>query len=53
MMEAYVEPTAIGQTLIDMPLFLDPGKYVSVPLEMTYQAAWELVPAVWKKRIAT
>lgn len=52
-MEAYVEPTAIGQTLIEMPLFLDPKKYVPVPLEMTYQSAWELVPAVWRKRIAT
>ncbi len=51
MLEAYVEPTAIGRTLIDMPLFLDPRRYVPVPLEMTYQSAWELVPAVWRKRI--
>jgi len=49
--EAYVEPTAVGQALIDMPLFLDPRRYVSVPLEMTYKAAWDLVPAVWRKRI--
>jgi hypothetical protein len=53
MLEAYVEPTAIGRALIDMPLFLDPRRYVPVPLEKTYQAAWELVPAVWRKRIAT
>ncbi len=53
MLEAYVEPTAVGQTLIDMPLFLDPRTYVPVRLEMTYQSAWELVPAVWRKRIAT
>jgi hypothetical protein len=51
--EAYVEPTAVGHTLIDMPLFLDPGKYVPVSLENTYQSAWELVPAVWRKRITT
>jgi hypothetical protein len=50
--EAYVEPTAVGRKLIDMPLFLNPRKYVPVPLEMTYQAAWELLPAVWRKRIA-
>lgn len=49
--EAYVEPTAVGRSLIDMPLFLDTGRYVPIPLEQTYQAAWELVPAVWRKRI--
>jgi len=40
----YVEPFAVGHVLIDMPLFLAPGWYVSVPLEMTYQAAWRGVP---------
>jgi hypothetical protein len=49
--EAYVEPTAVGQKLIDMPLFLNPRRYVPLPLEKTYQAAWELVPPVWRKRI--
>ena len=52
LMEAYVEPTAVGKTLIEMPLFLDPRRYVPVPLEKTYLAAWELVPAIWRKRIA-
>ena len=33
--EAYVEPTAVGFALIDMPLFLDVAHYVSVPLEST------------------
>ena len=23
-----------------MPLFLEPGEYVNVPLEATYQTAW-------------
>lgn len=45
---AYVEPTAIGSVLIDMPLFLDEGHYVPVPLEATYQAAWRGVPQRWK-----
>jgi hypothetical protein len=47
--EAYVEPTGTGQALIDMPLFLDPDYYVPVPLELTYQSAWEAVPAVWRR----
>ncbi len=41
---AYVEPVAVGDTLIDMPLFLAPDWYVSVPLEATYQAAYRGVP---------
>jgi hypothetical protein len=46
--ECYVEPTAVGTPLIDMPLFLDPGHYVNVPLESTYLAAYEGVPRRWK-----
>jgi hypothetical protein len=41
---AYVEPVAVGDILKDMPLFLAPGWYVSVPLEATYQSAWRGVP---------
>jgi len=41
---SYVQPVAVGDVLIDMPLFLAPGWYVSVPLEATYQAAWRGVP---------
>jgi hypothetical protein len=40
----YVEPVAIGESLVDMPLFLAPGWYVNVPLERTYRAAWRGVP---------
>jgi hypothetical protein len=49
--EAYVEPTAVGTDLIDMPLFLAPDAYVPVPLEPTYRTAWEAVPAVWRRAI--
>jgi hypothetical protein len=49
--EAYVEPTAVGSLLIDMPLFLDPDTYVPTPLQLTYQSAWEAVPAVWRKAL--
>jgi hypothetical protein len=36
----YVEPTAVGRPLIDLPLFLEPGEYIPLPLEATYQAAF-------------
>ena len=41
----YVEPTAVGTPLIDMPLFLDPATYVPAPLEETYMRTWEKCPA--------
>lgn len=46
---AYVEPTAVGRPLIDMPLFLTPELYVNVPLEETYVAAYRGVPRRWKQ----
>ncbi len=46
---AWVEPTAVGRALLDMPLFLEPDIYVNVPLEMTYQAAYRGVPRRWKQ----
>jgi hypothetical protein len=46
--EAWIEPVAVGQTLPDMPLFYDKGRYVNVPFEATYQQAWRGVPDVWK-----
>jgi hypothetical protein len=36
-----------------MPLFLAPELYVMVPLEATYQAAWDTVPARWQRVIAS
>lgn len=47
----YVEPTAVGTDIIDMPLFLDPGHYVNTPLETTYRAAYEGVPERWRRVI--
>jgi hypothetical protein len=44
----YVEPTAVGRELLEMPLFLEPEIYVNVPLEATYQAAHRGVPRRWK-----
>ncbi len=45
----YVEPTAVGNTLIQMPLFLSPAIYVNVPLEETYMAAFDKLPQKWKR----
>ena len=47
--EAFVEPTAVGLSLPEMPLFLTPDTYVPVPLEGTYETAWEAVPAFWRE----
>lgn len=46
---AYIEPTAVGRVLIDMPLFLEPESYVNVPFESTYLAAYRGVPGRWKR----
>jgi hypothetical protein len=50
--ETFVEPTAVGAALPDMPLFLTPDVYVPVPLEATYQSAWEAVPSFWRNVLA-
>jgi hypothetical protein len=49
--KAFVEPTAVGRELIDMPLFLTPTHYVSVPLAATYQQAYFGVPHRWQSVI--
>jgi hypothetical protein len=48
---AYVEPVAVGDVLPDMPIFLEPNFYVPVPLEATYQTAWNYFPAAVKGRL--
>jgi hypothetical protein len=45
---AYVEATAVGRELIEMPLFLQPEHYVNVPLEETYREAFRGVARKWK-----
>jgi hypothetical protein len=46
--EMYLEHVAVGATLPEMPLFLRPDRYVNVPLEATYEAAYRGVPAFWR-----
>lgn len=46
--EAYIEQVAVGAAFPDMPLFLRADRYVNVPLEATYQAAFDGMPAYWR-----
>jgi hypothetical protein len=41
---AYVNSVGVGDPLPDASLFLAPGWYISVPLERTYEAAWDETP---------
>lgn len=47
--EVYLEHAAVGAVLPEMPLFLRPDRYVNVPLEPTYQAAYRGLPAFWRE----
>ena len=42
--QAFIEPFRVGAGLPDMPAWLDTDLYVYVPLEPTYQAAWDVCP---------
>ncbi len=44
----YYEPVAVGEPLPDMPLFLEYGWHVPVPLEATYATAYTKVPRRWR-----
>lgn len=46
--EAFVELRAVGTTLPDVPLFLTPEIYVPIPLEATYNTAYDGLPAFWR-----
>jgi hypothetical protein len=50
--QAYIETIAVDEPVPDMPLFLDPESHILVPLEATYRAAWDTVPARWQRVIA-
>ena len=49
--EAYIEHVRVSAKLPEMPLFLTPDRYVNVPLEDTYTAAYADVPAYWRNEI--
>ena len=46
--EAFIEPTSVSSVLVEMPLFLTEEVYIPLPLEATYQSAWEAVPSYWQ-----
>jgi hypothetical protein len=47
-LEIFVEQLAVAALLPAMPLFLRPDRYVNVPLEPTYMAAYRGMPAFWR-----
>jgi hypothetical protein len=47
--EAYIDHLDYGNVLPEMPLFLDLDTYIGVPLELTYQAAFQDMPAFWRE----
>ena len=49
--EAFLEFTAVGLSLTAMPLFLNLAEYITVPLESSYQSAWDAVPRYWREVI--
>jgi hypothetical protein len=46
--DAHLEHAAVGTPLPEMPLFLTRDRYIYVPLEPTYQAAYKGLPAYWR-----
>jgi Protein of unknown function (DUF4058) len=49
---ADVKHLAVGDSLPDMPVFLESDGCVMVPLEETYQSAWQAVPLRWRRVVA-
>ncbi len=45
---AYLEYPQVGLALLEMPLFLRSDRYINVPLEETYQAAYGGLPEFWR-----
>jgi hypothetical protein len=45
---AYLSYAGVGQPLPDVPLFLDDGVFVEVPLEQTYMTSYAELPAELK-----
>ncbi len=50
-LRSYIEPVAVGDSLTDMPLFLDPENYVPTPLESSYEEAWRVCPEEFREAI--
>ncbi len=48
----WMECLSVGEVLPDMPVFLEPGAHIPVPLEPTSDAAWQGMPAGWREVIS-
>jgi hypothetical protein len=51
LVEAFVAHFAVGEPIPPMPLFLTSENYVDVPLEASYMAAWQDVPAQYQRAL--
>ena len=49
--QAFIEAVAVGDVLPEMPLFLEPDRYVPVPLDESYQSAFDAVPERWQHEL--
>jgi hypothetical protein len=49
--DAFVEPTALGAPLIDLPVFLNGTTHVNIPSEETYLSAWNAVPEYCRQMV--
>lgn len=47
--DIYLDHFAVGGMLPELPLFLRPDRYINVPLESTYVAAYQGMPAYWRE----
>jgi hypothetical protein len=52
-LEAFIEHPQLANPLPAMPIFLNDSQYVYVPLEDTYQRAWDGMPAFWRNVVAS
>lgn len=51
-LNAYIQPVAPGDLLPSMPLFIERGRYVNVPLEQTYLTAFEGLPEHYQQLLS-
>jgi hypothetical protein len=47
----FIEPVAVNDVLPEMPLFLEPDRYVLAPLEPTYQTTWDVCPVEFREAV--
>jgi hypothetical protein len=50
---AYIETVGVGDLLPEMPLILTSELHVMVPLEATYQSAWDASPEAYRRAVET